>query len=271
MDNSLIRESVRIHYFMQLSSYFSELVDCEGVSFAFSDHVTDTWYNQAYGIALDNPNCNQDFSSTIRKCENVFQARNRTPCFYFTSASVPKNYKTKIRNCGYDEFDNESWMFFSEDLYVPKRNKKIKIKSVTPRLLDTFAEFYRIGLPGPEVEGYVKCVLNGFMRKPPLVNIKYYLAFFNDVPVGMISLLTMEKYAGLYAVAVDENYQRMRICSTLVDTAIQECKKNNIKHIFLQTGYGEDSEKAFSQMGFKTEFVRIGYAQKTVINNLQHG
>ena len=270
MENVIILACERAHYLMQLSSYFSTLVDKNNVSFAFSDYVSDTWYNQAYNMALSSDSTPEELASFMEQSKRVFSTYNRLPCFYTSPATNPHAISELMEKNDYLPFDEEAWMFYSEQEML-HANSNIEIKQVTEDLLGAFSDFYRENLPGPEVEEYIKCVINGFFRHPPLVDIRYLLAYKGDSPVGMISILSIGKFAGLYAVAVNEKYRRRGVCRTMISSAISLCNAKGIEHIFLQTGKGEESEIAFAKMGFKTEFVRVGYAHKTAIDNMQHG
>lgn len=267
MKNEIIRKCERAHYFMQLSSYFSELSDLPGISFAYSRLVSDTWYNQAYNI--------HDLSSNdhiLQRSCDYFGKHDRETCFYLTPATTPLYFAEFLKRNGFVEFDAEAWMFFDfSKVFKSEIGPKITIKEVTENDLELLGEVYCKTLPGPEVNEYVQCVKNGYLSHPPLVDIQYYIAFYDGHPVGMLSLLSFEKYSGLYAVAVDENYKNKGICKALVSTAVSVCKKRGTEYLFLQTGDGEDSQKAFEHMNFKTEFVRIGYVRESSINDIQHG
>jgi len=258
---------------MQLSSYFSELTDLPFVSFAYTRYVTDTWYNQAYNINYTaNDFTLTKFENILKTSETFLSERARETCFYLTPATSPANFGKFLEERNYGIFEEEAWMFFDRKKYpLLNVNNDIIIKEVSDDLLSTFEEVYQRTLPGPEVDGYIKCVVNGFIAQPPMVEIKYYIAFVDNKPVGMLSLLCFGKYAGLYAVAVDEGYRKQGICKALVSKAVDYAQKQNVEHLFLQTGNGADSQLAFEKMGFVTEFIRIGYVPQSVIENMQHG
>lgn len=276
MNNEIIKRCERAHYFMQLSSYFSELKDLPGVSFAYTELVSDTWYNQAYNIHNVSNSKSKELETymedILQKSSAFFNNHNRETCFYLTPATTPANFDVFLQSKGFAKFDEEAWMFFdfSQNISV-KSDSNITIKDVENNNLQLFGQIYQKTLPGPEVEGYIKCVKNGFLSQPPLVDIKYFMAFYNNIPVGMLSLLSFEKYSGLYAVAVDEDYQNKGICKALVSAAVDACKKRGTEYLFLQTGNGESSQQAFEHMNFRTEFIRTGYIKESVLNNIQHG
>ena len=273
MDHIIISECERIHYFMQLASYFSELADYPNVSFAHTNLVTDTWYNQAYNIHNTCNNNSQDTCRTVlENATKYFADRNRDICFYLTPATSLDGFTSYLEEQGFIPFDEEAWMFYDYDKDTLRDYRSdIIIKTVKEEDLVVFSDVYKSSLPGPEVDKYIQCVVNGFFARTPLVDIKYYLAYINDKAVGMLSYLSMGKYAGMYAIAVEQEFQKKGVCKSLVNHAVDFSKKNGVEYLFLQTGNGEDSQTAFKHMGFVTEFIRTGYVSKDSVEDIQHG
>ena len=276
MNKQVIRECERAHYLMQLSSYFSELTDLPGISFAYTNLVTDTWYNQAYNIhEIVTKDLTVTKDAILKLSKEYFSEHDREICFYLTPATTPANFNKFLEQNNFTSFDEEAWMFFDLNKSALLVNEctvsNIQVKEVTDKELDLFKDVYYKTLPGPEVNEYIQCVINGYLSPPPFVSIKYFLAFMDDKAVGMLSLVTQGKYSGLYAIAVDRDYQRKGICRTLLSKAINECKLNETEYLFLQTGNGEEAQKVFEHIGFVTEFVRYGYVNKAVAEEIQHG
>ena len=273
MDKQIIVNCERAHYLMQLSSYFSELTDLPGVSYSYTNLVTDTWYNQAYNIReLSSEHLAISCEDILSVSKQYFADRKRETCFYLTPDS--SDFERFLEDHGFISFDEEAWMFFDFDRVdelFSKGNSDISIKEVNESSLDDFKEVYYRTLPGPEVKEYVQCVINGFISCPSFVEIKYYLAYVGDVAVGMLSLLSMGKYSGLYAVAVEKQHQNKGICRALATEAVKQCRTNGTEYLFLQTGNGEESQKVFERLGFSTQFVRKGYVSKAVADEMQHG
>lgn len=273
MNKQTIRNCERAHYIMQLSSYFSELTDLPGISFAYTNLVTDTWYNQAYNIhSIDDQSIIEQKEDIFMKGNAYFTNRDRKVCFYITPATTPEDFSDFLEEKNFVVFDEEAWMFYDlEKNFSHSLNTLVSVKKISENELDIFGEVYRNTLPGPEVNAYIQCVKNGLLSHPPLIEINYYLAYIDKKPVGMLSLLSTGKYAGVYAVAVDEHYQQQGICTALVAKVIEVCREKNIEYLFLQTGDGEESQKAFEKLGFTTEFIRKGYIHRTLAEDVQHG
>lgn len=215
---------------------------------------------------------NKDVMELIGLSEQYFKKRNREICFYISDATEPFNLGTKLIDNGFGVFEEEAWMFFNWDKRsLIKAKQDVMIQEITSESIELFKKVYRTTLPGPEVEEYIKCVVDGFLYVPPLVTVKYYIGYIESKPVGMLSLLVFEQYAGLYAIATDENYQRRGVCTTLLDTALTYCENQEIDTVFLQTVKDGESLKVFEKLGFKTEFLRIGYAKQELLDTMEHG
>lgn len=267
---SLIRSSERAHYIMQLASYFSELTDLPGVRFAYTHRLKDIWYNQAYDIEWHS----KDIIPLKSIIEEYCSKRDRLPCIYLTPAVKPADLGKRLEEIGYGKFEEETWMFYdfkenSKPYIMPTEISVVEVKSA--KEFEMFAGVYRKGLPGPEVEKYIQAVADGLRYIPPLVNIWYFVAKYSDEPAGMLSLLTVGEYAGIYAVATIEKFRGKGVCKALTLHAGRVAERAGSKHMFLQTVVGGDSEIVFRKLGYETLYVREGYTTKDVIAKLQHG
>lgn len=265
-----IRASERAHYIMQLASYFTELTDEAGVRFAYTNRLSDIWYNQAYDI-----DCNEDeFSSLMTRIETYFQRRERTPCIYLSPATTPPNASDLLGNRDYAQFESEAWMFYDlgqlKSDYVQPAS--ISISEVTwERDFEMFADIYRRGLPGPEVEKYIDATREGQRYKPSLVDIRYFVGKYEGEPAGMISLLQIGRYAGVYAVATVEEFKKKGLARALNMHVCREAAANGADTIFLQTVSGEHAETVFQRLGYSTLYLRDGYTTRSAVEGLQHG
>lgn len=265
MTNSNIREMERAHYIMQLSGYFTELVDLPGVRFAYTDVFSDVWYNQAYDI-YDNPS---GYDEIIRKAEKYFAKKDRASCFY-TSPATSDEFISKLKTEGYVEFEQESWMVFPTTNVDINPNNEFSVSSVGDDFSD-FSAVYKEGLPGPEVDLYIEAAVNGCRFAPGNLGVEYLVAYHKDDPVGMLGLVMLPPYAGVYAVATLSDWQRRGVATLMNAHASKIAYRNNCTHLVLQTVSDEDSESKFVKMGYTTLFKRSGYALSEVVDQMTHG
>lgn len=272
--NALSRDEIRLteraHYMMQLSAYFSELVDRPGVRFAFTHRFSDTWYNQAYD--LDWPS--GTLEHLVRLISDICRERDRATCMYTSPASLPINLDEQLKKYGLVNFEDEAWMFLPVELWgLPQKPSRsmIKVVTVDNTNLDDFSFVYRNGLPGPEVEGYIAAVRDGLRYAPPGVDVRYLIAYIDGQPVGILSILTTLACSGIYAVATLPAFQRQGVARKLIEAAGAIAKANRSRYLFLQTVCGDDGEQAFGRIGFETLYVRRGYTTAEIAESIQHG
>lgn len=270
MDKATVKACERSHYLMQLGTYFTELVDLTSVRLAHTSYLADQWYNQAYDIMIQP---GEDTDRVIKAVEEHFLARDRAPFFYLTPSTSPENFADILIARGYVLADEEAWMFYN-GLANERPETAPNGITVTPVTTESefkiFTDLYAEGLPGPEVRNYIREVADSFHFSPGAVRIVHYFACFEDAPAGIVSWFGLGKYAGVYDVATIEKYQRKGIMTALVSRAVQDAQSQGAKHVFLQTGKGDDSEAALRRVGFQTEFVRLGYVAQEYYTE-EHG
>lgn len=269
LDETTIRCAERAHYYMQMSAYFTKLQDGAGARFAFTSRLSDTWYNQAYDIDwTDRP-----IDDLVPFVSEVCQSEHRAPCIYLSPASRPVGIESVLESNGWAKFEDEAWMFY--DLTGPSDESdvdlRVSIKTVDIADFDDFEFVYRNGLPGPDVEQYVESVRAGLRYTPPGIETRYFLAYCDTTPVGMLSLLSFGEMSGIYAVATLDAYRGKGVARQLVRHARHHAQRRNSRHLFLQTVAGEESEEAFSHIGFETKFVRAGFTTAALVDELEHG
>lgn len=267
-----IRLAERAHYSMQLSAYFSELVDLPGVRFAFADKLTDTWYNQAYDVDWRN----RDLAQLGRTVQTMCESRRRAPCIYLSPASLPETTERYIEDkLGLVRFEEEAWMFHSSEPSSPRKNSSSTRVHIVEATLDEhfpdFVHVYRHGLPGPEVEAYIAAVTDGLRYAPATVDVHYLLAYLGDDPAGMLSILSTNGCSGIYAVATLEPFRQQGVARALVEAGLAIADANASRYVFLQTVAGEESEETFQHMGFETLFTRPGYTTTEIAEGIEHG
>ena len=268
LNHDEIRLTERAHYHMQLSGYFSELVDFPGIRFAFTNRLADTWYNQAYDIDWTHRS-DADLGAVIaQRCAS----RDRAACVYISPANKPKNIATVLKQSGMVPFEDEAWMFFPMTSTLSESNESITIRDVgTNDGLSDFCEVYRHGLPGPEVENYIHAARDGFRYAPAGVDVRYLVAYIDGQPAGIMSVLSALGCSGIYNVATVPQFRRKGVARSLARHAVQIAHAYASKYLFLQTVSGDESEHAFSRLGFTTAYTRIGYTTPDVVASLTHG
>ncbi|WP_424970627.1 GNAT family N-acetyltransferase [Dinoroseobacter sp. S76] len=254
----------RLHYQMQLSGYFTELVDSRGVRFAYTEFFNDVWYNQAYDIQGEA----NSFNDIILETENFFGNRGRAPCFYTSDASPP-TFSEHLERSGYEKFEDESWMLINVS-DVKSNEREHTISTVVDEYTE-FANVYRQGLPGPEVEQYIEAAIKGHRYAPGNVSVEYLIAKTGGTTSGMLGLVIIPPIAGIYAVATVPEMRNKGVARALNCRAAEIAKSLSCSHMMLQTVAGQESENVFKKMGYWRAFLRQGYAPREIVKDMKHG
>jgi hypothetical protein len=268
IDRAFIESAERSHYLMQLGSYFTELSDGDSVHFAFNNDIRDVWYNQAYGITCAADNAGSLVSSLAKALED----NKRTPCVYLSPATMPAHFGGVLRSAGFKVFEEEAWMFFPLYRDVGTQLPSIQVKEVSNVIdVQAFSAVYRLGLPGPEVEHYIAACLRGWKQATPPLAVKLLVAYIGDEPAGMLSLMRLGRFAGVYAVATLPDYRKRGVCKSLHQYAAVTARTWECDVLFLQTVAKETAEDVFTRIGYETWFTREGYVPLEDADALTHG
>lgn len=269
LSKSITRSSERAHYLMQLGTYFTDLVDLEGVKFAFTKKLADIWYNQAYDFMFEP----EGIDKAIKAVEEIHHEQDRVPCFYVHPYCTPSNLGQILRSQDYAVADEELWMFFrGEPERLPEVSSPVGITTVRDReTLDKFTHVYRLGLPGPEVEMYIQSIVDSYYYQASAAPITHYVAEYDHQPAAMMSVHLLGDYAGVYNIATVPEFRRRGLAGMLLRRLVLDAQKAGAKHIFLQTEGEGVGKKVFERMGFRTEYVRMAYVPKEEAGDLTHG
>ena len=105
-----IEEAVRIHWKLQLGSYFKSIHDLDGAVYNLGGLVTDYFWNYA-GMINTKP---RDSNALIERIINFAQEHRREPAFYIDPSTKPINFTKHLTDAGFKADDDEIWMFFNK-------------------------------------------------------------------------------------------------------------------------------------------------------------
>jgi GNAT superfamily N-acetyltransferase len=115
------------------------------------------------------------------------------------------------------------------------------------------------------MHGRYYCKHHGFLAASEYYFIKHIADFVRDpdggmlwiaetdgITVGSAAIVRVDSNAAQFRwFLVDENYQGIGIGSRLINTALDFCRENNYKHVFLWTFKGLDSARhLYEKVGF---------------------
>lgn len=85
-------------------------------------------------------------------------------------------------------------------------------------------------------------------------NQKFYVAYENNIPVGVLLCIYNKNIAGIYAVATLPEHRRKGISTTLIQRAVADAIYNNMTTVTLQASTESYAHCLYKNIGFKNMF-----------------
>lgn len=84
-------------------------------------------------------------------------------------------------------------------------------------------------------------------------NQHYFVAYLDEVPVGVCLIVEDEEIYGLYAIATNPKYRKQGVATTIMKKSIERCQPKNNTVLALQVLSGSRAEHLYRKLGFKKE------------------
>lgn len=192
------------------------------------------------------------------------------------------NIAFPLSNEGIDKISNSytiylpQWVLINEQMklkyiktgsltYMVLTDKKMKLKinkEITTKIAISLSDIEDFSI----VQGKAFCETEVefnewylWMREKNIKNLddntqNFYVAYENNIPVGVLLCIYNKSIAGIYAVATLPKYRRKGISTTLIQRAVDDALCNNITTITLQTSTESYSHCFYRNLGFKNMF-----------------
>jgi GNAT superfamily N-acetyltransferase len=235
-----IEEAVRIHWKLQLGSYFDSVHDIDGAVYNLGGLVTDYYWNYAGMINTEQNKA----EALIKRVVDFANEHNREPAFYIDPSTNPNNFTEYLTLAGFQPDDDEIWMFFNEfPCDLKKQPTDLEIKEVTSLndmkvFVDVFHDAYEFLEDGDTSSTYGDSLLESYQNKPKDVDIHHVIGWISGKPVSVASIYMSEADAGLYNVGTPDSFRNHGYGTALSVHAINFAKNNGANKILLQTELG---------------------------------
>jgi GNAT superfamily N-acetyltransferase len=260
-----INDAVRIHWKLQLGSYFDSVHDLDGAVYNLGDTVKDYYWNYAGMINTSS----EKAEDLITKVEEFAFKNNREPAFYIDPTTKPNNFSDYLLKREYQPDDDEIWMLFNR---FPNTLKKSPPNLVINEIssfdemkvyVDVFHEAYEF-LEGQEkTSPYGNSLLMAYRNKPKNVSIHHFIGWDLNEPVSVSSIYVSDTVAGLYNVGTPKKHRNKGYGSALSIHSIKYAQQIGIyDKIILQTELGDDAERLYKTLGFEQAFSAAIWAKK---------
>jgi len=176
---------------------------------------------------------------------------------YFSRTRRPPDLRNQLEGAGFRAVDEEAWMLY-EGRGVPEQKaaSDLHVRAVNGAEIDTFVRVFRhaTGLPAT----YAQALLDSYRRPTLKRRITHYLCFLDEEPVGVATVVSSGRFAGIYNVATVGD-RRTSVVKSLILEAVSHSSRDDHGILFLQADLEGETEKLFRSVGFRTLFVRSGY------------
>lgn len=251
-----IEEAVKIHWKLQLGSYFDSVHDLNGSVYNLGGLVTDYYWNYA-GMINTKPS---DAEVLIKRIIEFADKHNREPAFYIDPSTKPNNFTEFLATAGFHPDDDEIWMFFNKlpnDLRQPPPDVDIKeVSSLNDMkiFVDVFHDAYEFLEDGETSSTYGDSLMETYQNQPKDVDIYHFIGSRSGEPVSVSSIYISGSDAGLYNVGTPSSYRGCGYGTALSVHAIKFAKSKGVKKILLQTELGDIAEQLYTKLGFTQAF-----------------
>jgi len=239
---------------LNVGLYITDIVEDENMILIHDKYADDNYWNYAYLIQpkLD-----------LEKVKRYYHDKKLAASVYFLESEGNQAIKDNLVANGFELSYSDAIMVFHGQ--AQEFEQKFDTKEVAnPKLEEDFLRVYKEVFvdAGDDVysgltDGYLRNIENYF-RNYPKSNRYDVVAYKNNKPVGIATVVYDDDYALLMNGAVSPNLRRMGIAKGLTNKCIN---KFNDKIIFLLTEKDSANEEIWQRIGFKTEAVGKCYKE----------
>jgi GNAT superfamily N-acetyltransferase len=164
------------------------------------------------------------------------------------SPLTPLSFVSFLERHGFEKESEQSIMVFDGKLLGNSANSRVTVKDTND--VDTFDRLVVKGfeMPSEWKEAFDKLVAP-FKGK----NVKHYLAYLDNRPVGTASLFSASKVGCIINVSTLREYRKQGIATELTIYAVSESVKAGNNLLTLQTEKGSEAERLYRKIGFEID------------------
>jgi ribosomal protein S18 acetylase RimI-like enzyme len=239
---------------LNVGLYITDFVEDDDMISIHDKYADDNYWNYAY---LKQPKLD------LEKAKRYYHDMKLAASVYFLESEENQPIKDDLATNGFELSYSDAIMVLHGQAYEPEQ--KFEIKEVAdPKLEKDFLKVYKEVFvdAGNDVysgltDGYLRNIENYF-RNYPKDNRYDVVAYKDNEPVGIATVVYDDDYALLMNGAVSPSCRRMGIAKVLTNKCINKfCDKI----IFLLTEKDSANEEIWQRIGFKTEVVGKCYKQ----------
>jgi GNAT superfamily N-acetyltransferase len=238
------------HNFVRI---FPDTVEVQGAIVAYFLQIPVTLFNH-----VTNVNITEGRAEVFLKTITDHFSSTGLPfvCFRVSPFTRP-SFLSFLERHGFEREKEQSIMVFDGEPLGNGANSRVAVKETND--IDAFDRLVVKGfqMPSEWKEAFDKLSV-AFKGK----DIKHYLAYLDNRPVGTVSLFSRSKVGCILNVSTLREYRRNGIGTELTAHAISESVKAGNNLHTLQTDRGGEAEKLYQKIGFKTDYTVSFFVKK---------
>jgi ribosomal protein S18 acetylase RimI-like enzyme len=239
---------------LNVGQYITDLIEDDDMILIHDEYANDNYWNYAY---LKQPKLD------LEKVKRYYHDKELAASVYFLESEENQSIENNLAADGFELAYSDAIMVFHGQAH--EFEQKFEIKEVAdPKLEKDFLKVYKEVFvdAGEDVysgltDGYLRNIENYFINYPKS-NRYDVVAYKDNEPVGIATVVYDDDYALLMNGAVSPSYRRMGIAKDLSNKCIN---KFSDKIIFLSTEKDSTNEAIWQRIGFKTEAVGKCYGE----------
>lgn len=189
-----------------------------------------------------------------------FQSLELPAVVYISEACTPADMHRPLRKRGFSrQRGQEAWMVYDDvgRIGIPPMPRRVDVRQIGGDQALTMAEVFMesFGLPG-EFAPLMAQLLEPSIDLP---EVHHYIAFVNQQPAGVCSLLRCGRFAVLGSAGVRPTFRGSRTATALTIKAMGDAQRHDIDTVMLQTTANTTLERLLRISGFQRAFTRTCY------------
>lgn len=244
------------HYLnLQLGILFDQIRPVADSWFCSNNSGETPFWNQAVAFEVLN-------DAQVKKIETEFAKMERKPAFYLPQQKSLVGFSRELQNYGYEIKTSEVFMFH-DGKNVPTLNfdslKKVSSESELETFMKIFDDCYRSeDEKAGRGSGFNQCLQStkdDWYRFHKNNRVEFFILYFENKPVGIISLTNYESMGYISNIGVLPAYRGMGLGKQITLFGVEMSKKHGNQVHFLIAEQGAAPEKIYGKIGFESKLV----------------
>jgi ribosomal protein S18 acetylase RimI-like enzyme len=202
----------------------------------------------------------QTVDPLIDRIVNHFQSQDLPVTVYTSEACTPADIQKRLRKRGFSrQRGQEAWIVYDDvgSIDIPPLPRGVDVRQIGKDRALTMAEVFMesFGMPA-ELAPLMVQLLEPSIDLP---EVHQYMAFIDERPAGVCSLIRYQQYAVLGSAGVLPAYRGSRAATALTVKAMGDAQRHAVETVMLQTIANAPLERLLRISGFKRAFTRMCY------------